>query len=101
ALLNAVALLEFIGDDILISTCGEGPVLRANYSASGHKWELPLYSRLLARAIHISFSPNPSPAKSIETINIPTFSEMTLDPKNKKISNPKRKMNTDTLDFKA
>ncbi|MBW0487043.1 hypothetical protein O181_026758 [Austropuccinia psidii MF-1] len=37
ALLNAGALLEFIGNDILISTRGEGPVLRANYSASGHE----------------------------------------------------------------
>ncbi|MBW0516423.1 hypothetical protein O181_056138 [Austropuccinia psidii MF-1] len=97
ALLNAGALLDFIGNDILISTCGEGPVLCTTYSASGRKWELPLYSRLLACAIDNSFFPT----KSIETISIPTFSEMRLNPENKKISNPKRKINTDPLAFKA
>ncbi|MBW0522523.1 hypothetical protein O181_062238 [Austropuccinia psidii MF-1] len=101
ALLNANALLNFIGDDILISTRGEGPVLRATYSASGHKWELPLYSRLLACAMNTSYSPTISPAKSIETINLPAFSKMTLDAMNKKIPNPKCKINTDPSAFKA
>ncbi|MBW0511952.1 hypothetical protein O181_051667 [Austropuccinia psidii MF-1] len=101
ALLNTGALLEFIGDDILISTRGEGPVLCANYSASRCKWEWPLYGRLLAHAINTSYSPTISPAESIETINIPTFSKMTLDAINKKISHPKQKMNTYPLAFKA
>ncbi|MBW0545978.1 hypothetical protein O181_085693 [Austropuccinia psidii MF-1] len=62
---------------------------------------LPLYSRLLACAIDNSFFPTTSPTKSIETISIPTFSEMRPNPENKKISNPKQKINTDPLAFKA
>ncbi|MBW0574121.1 hypothetical protein O181_113836 [Austropuccinia psidii MF-1] len=46
ALFNAGALLDLTGNDILISTCSEGPVLRASYSASGRKWELPVTGAL-------------------------------------------------------
>ncbi|MBW0487176.1 hypothetical protein O181_026891 [Austropuccinia psidii MF-1] len=40
-----------IGSDILISTEAEGPLLRATYCGNGWKWQLPLFSRLLAREI--------------------------------------------------
>ncbi|MBW0535118.1 hypothetical protein O181_074833 [Austropuccinia psidii MF-1] len=50
ALLNAGALLELIGNDILISTRGDGPVLCANYSASGDS--APDYLRFSSHKIH-------------------------------------------------
>ncbi|MBW0481398.1 hypothetical protein O181_021113 [Austropuccinia psidii MF-1] len=99
ALVNAGASLDFIGDDILINTREDGPVLRAEYSASGCKWELPLYSRLLARAIDYSIPPTKSPTESIETISVPTFSAVTIESK-KIATKENRAIRTDPLAFK-
>ncbi|MBW0462606.1 hypothetical protein O181_002321 [Austropuccinia psidii MF-1] len=100
ALVNAGASLEFIGNDILINTQDDGPILRAEYSASSCKWELPLYSILLACAIDYSLLPTTSPTELIEMISVPTFLAVTIEPKNKVISERKHRMRTDPLAFK-
>ncbi|MBW0489460.1 hypothetical protein O181_029175 [Austropuccinia psidii MF-1] len=78
----AVYKMCHIGDDVLIhGYCGE-PLLRANYHKDGRKWLLPLFSRLLARAIDdFDFKPSYTAApwaEGISTINMPnSFSVMT------------------------
>ncbi|MBW0498792.1 hypothetical protein O181_038507 [Austropuccinia psidii MF-1] len=77
-----------------------GPFYVRNTLLAVAKWELPLYSRLLARAIDHSLLPTKSPTESIETISVPTFSAVTIGPKSKVIPEQKRKMKTDPLAFK-
>ncbi|MBW0476803.1 hypothetical protein O181_016518 [Austropuccinia psidii MF-1] len=82
ALINSGSKICHIGDDVLIhGNCGE-PLLRANYHKDGRKWLLPLFSRLLARAIDdFDFKPSYTAApwaEGISTINAPnSFSIMT------------------------
>ncbi|MBW0468164.1 hypothetical protein O181_007879 [Austropuccinia psidii MF-1] len=76
ALLSTGARLQMIGSDVLISTEAEGPLLRATYCGNGRKWQLPLFSRLLARAIdsdHIKHTrvDGNIPKESISTIELP------------------------------
>ncbi|MBW0539402.1 hypothetical protein O181_079117 [Austropuccinia psidii MF-1] len=100
ALVNAGASLELIGNDILISTRDDGPVLCAEYSASGPKLELPFYSRLLACAIDYSLLPTMSTTELIKTSSVPTFLAVTIEPKNKVISERKHRIKTDPLALK-
>ncbi|MBW0485389.1 hypothetical protein O181_025104 [Austropuccinia psidii MF-1] len=82
ALINSGSKICHIGDDVLIhGNCGE-PSLRANYHKDGRKWLLPLFSRLLARAIDdFDFKPSYTAApwaEGISTVNAPnSFSIMT------------------------
>ncbi|MBW0496924.1 hypothetical protein O181_036639 [Austropuccinia psidii MF-1] len=71
ALINSGAKMDHIGNDVLIrGNCGE-PLLRANYNEDGRKWLLPLFSRLLARAIDdINFTPPQTATPCIEGISL-------------------------------
>ncbi|MBW0513836.1 hypothetical protein O181_053551 [Austropuccinia psidii MF-1] len=75
-LISTGAKLHMIGSDILISTKAEGPLLQAPYCGNGRKWQLPLLSRLVARAIdkndiNRSHSDRDMTKESISTIKFP------------------------------
>ncbi|MBW0466269.1 hypothetical protein O181_005984 [Austropuccinia psidii MF-1] len=84
ALINSGSKIDHIGDDVLIhGNCGE-PLLRANYNKTGRKWLLPLFSRLLARAIDkVDFKPPHPTSPCIEGISLidapDSFSAMTAE----------------------
>ncbi|MBW0531620.1 hypothetical protein O181_071335 [Austropuccinia psidii MF-1] len=71
ALINSGAKMEHIGNDVLIrGDCGE-PLLRANYNKDSRKWLLPLFSRLLARAIDdVSFKSSQTTTPCLEGISL-------------------------------
>ncbi|MBW0540912.1 hypothetical protein O181_080627, partial [Austropuccinia psidii MF-1] len=76
ALISTGAKLHMIGPDILISTEAEGPLLWATYCGNGRKGQLPMFSRLLARAIDkndikLTQSNGCMPKESILTIMLP------------------------------
>ncbi|MBW0474509.1 hypothetical protein O181_014224 [Austropuccinia psidii MF-1] len=76
ALANAGANLLFVGMDILIGTKAEGPLLRVVYNGNGQKWQLTMFSILLACSIDnhdIPSQPSSSVPQSenITTISIP------------------------------
>ncbi|MBW0485619.1 hypothetical protein O181_025334 [Austropuccinia psidii MF-1] len=104
ALISTGAKLHMIGPDILISTEAEGPLLWATYCGNGWKWQLPMFSRLLARAIdkndiNLTQSNGCMPKESISTIMLPRapISAMHTRPeRDLKQSEPY----TDNLDYK-
>ncbi|MBW0519129.1 hypothetical protein O181_058844 [Austropuccinia psidii MF-1] len=104
ALVSTGAKLQMIGSDILISTEAEGPLLQATYCGNGRKWQLPLFSRLLACAIDnndvkLTCSNGNLPKESISTIELPCASISAMH------ARPKRDLKktercTDKLDCK-
>ncbi|MBW0464041.1 hypothetical protein O181_003756 [Austropuccinia psidii MF-1] len=97
-LISPGAELLFVGMDILIGTKAEGPLLREVYNGNGWKWQLPMFSRLLACAIdnnEITSQPSSSipQSENISTISLPLspICNMTIEPikriKDKNVTN--------------